>query len=233
MNSDQAMLIAGLNLSDNSLAFIWAAYEQEKLWLSQDAAFVDCASRGWTNNTGGFDDSTAYRMLASYGLLRGKRGTVFAGKNCAERIRNRDQFMQLAHSHAAELKADQVVNNTQVWKSLGRELANRVGYNLANGNWFMPSATLKVMWFHRPSIIPMYDSYVCKALRVRESKFLNKFMLNYQNCVGHIEDAKRSIGSIYPYNIRIMDKFLWLKGSGSQYDILQNFQTGCRMLCDA
>ena len=222
--------LAELDAEDPNLAWAWAVYEQECLWLNHDAEALNEATKGWT-------DAVIKRALRTYGLLRGTGGALFAGD---KNETNRAELVRLAKYFADQLRPGDGTGNVAIWKGFGAELA----ISLAPDNtseWFLPSATSKFMWFHEPSIVPMYDRYAAAAAKdghmlqshdIKPDYFGRCYYLTRQN-QNAITRAKETIGSSYPYDIRVLDKWLWLRGSGQQQAVLDRFKRGCSGLAQS
>lgn len=217
-------------ISDDLLKWIWAVREQENLWLKHDAFWVDQAKQGWPNDS-------VYRMLISYGLLRGKKGACFAGKDNQYGIKNREILILRAKEFSDKLQNNNSKHNTKIWKEFDNQLCDDVKFE-DSGQWFLPSATLKTMWFFKPNLIPMYDRYAVKGLKELYKKkgrheaddFIERCYKMLENEGLNVCQAKQKVKSSYEHDIRILDKYLWLIGSERPDEILQKFKLGLGIL---
>lgn len=220
--------IAKLQGNSDELKWVWAIANQLELFHRHDARWIKDAQAGrWS-------DASFKQMLSAYSLLRGKRGQLLAGENSAAR----SELQGIALSRARNWPAE-VGFQTEAWFGAGHELAKIFNEELAEGQWFMPSATLKVLWFHRPRELPMYDSRAASGLArvidgkrapVKPEAFLEKFSKFFARTEGFRRSATGLWGVAYPYDMRMTDKYLWLIGGDDSAAILQNFQESCRQL---
>ncbi len=243
INREALEKIANYSQESEKLRWVWAVYEQEKMWLANDAMWHDAANNGWP-------DDSIYPMLYNYSLLRGKRGQLLAakkdldGNKCPDRKNNREIFANAAVKRASELVDNNPVINAKVWRELDCEIRKKVEKpeREVTDNWFMPSATLKAMWFSAPDRIPMYDQLAVKGLKL-ESKdkdekkkqispdnYLHLFECFYNKKTNYIDCALKVSGSKYKYKRRIADKYLWLIGHPSEKLILEKFHCGITSL---
>jgi hypothetical protein len=219
--------LATLGLDDPALKWAWAFLEREKLWLAHDAWWIEKARAGWPHDS-------IKTMLQSYGLLRGTRGSLLAGDDPAER----DRFALMSADYATRLKPFDATANTAEWQQFGRDFAKACGVSPDPG-WFMPSATLKALWFHRPGIVPMYDQWAVRGLNhwiapesrsSPRSDFLARAYALLEEKSAQIDEARALVGSDYPYRVRVLDGFLWLEGNPASKTILERFRSGCNGL---
>lgn len=220
--------IAALDQRSDTLAFVWAVREQESLWFTHDHAFWAAAQKGQPN------DEDIQKFLKTYGLLRGKaaRWLAKAGSAGPERTKNnRSNFGQLAGKHARALVSNAADKNTEVWKDFGNELAKELGESVGKDGFFLKSATSKILWFHRPDIVPMYDRYVAKHTNCEPDEYYAHCyaLLNrHRDAIAH---AKALWGTSYCFDIRILDKYLWIRGKGEEgQKILGRFHRACAAL---
>lgn len=240
--------VAALDVKDDVLPWVWALHTQEVLWLDHDARWVRQAAGEWP-------DDQVHRFLSSYGLLRGVRGKLLSGDRETGKDKAagtgqiaRNEFKRLAKEYASGMKVGNAAHNTAQWLGFDQafyKFCADEGWLEADGNaipninpnvggWFMPSATLKAMWFHAPDMAPLYDDYAMKGLRkiygTRNANGPNDFLKPSYNLLAAneelIEKAKSIWGRSYPHTIRIVDKFLWLKGSGN-LQVISEFHAGC------
>ena len=218
--------IAHMTDESDRLAFAWAVREQESFWFAHDHAAVKSATNTWP-------DVDLRRMLRTYGLLRGKAATLLAGdgrKGSRNNTANRRTFATLAKEFSGQLKDGDAVHNSTTWQKFGHELAQAYGQPVDEKGWFLPSATAKIMWFHRPDIVPMYDRFAANAIGVEKESYICECYTLLATHKTAIADAKRVWGSAYPYDIRVLDKFLWVRGNDRGGAILKAFRAGCEAL---
>ena len=90
----------------------------------------------------------------------------------------------------------------------------------------------------------MYDSFACKAL-AREAKKLG--IVKYQNELSHtnflaifeqfadqhvrgqVKNASQYFQRQYPFQYRVIDKYLWLQGSKDRENIIRTFRLGLQI----
>lgn len=222
------------------LPWVWATYQQNTLLFQNDGHWINCAANSWPQ-------SSFYDFLKSYSLLRGPKGSLFANKEDPTKQQARRQFIRICDKHYGSFRidsklpwADQVHD---AWVKADQDLM-RFAQNLRSEtfkpspNMFMPSATLKAFWFYRPNDVPMYDRLAREGLanvsgkKIDPTSFLREFDCVYQENKKLIQEAKSYCTFPYPYDIRIVDKYLWLEGSGAKDDILQRFLAAIDILAD-
>ncbi len=237
--------IAAMEVGSDELKWAWAVRMQESLWLAHDSYWVAQAKEGWPDNGMGngtyqHGKDAPHAMLKTYGLLRGTHGKLLAGKS-EEGAGYRKAFLDLAKQKADELVLDNQETNTKVWKEFGQKFRKCRKYPGEVDHWFMPSATLKAMWFFQPDKIPMYDQFANTGLGKKPAQkgndspcdtYLKRCNSVLKGNIAAITSAKAVWGSNYPYDIRIVDKYLWLKGSVQPEKILSRFQKAAQELTE-
>lgn len=220
--------IAMMEVASDELAFAWAVREQESLWLAHDHAFLAAVQGGQP------DDAAIRTMLRTYGLLRGDAATLLAGDGTREsndNSQNRLAMLQIACHHDQDLIADDAKANFTVWRAFGRELAQAFEREIGEQDLFMKSATSKILWFHQPEIVPMYDRFAAGYVGGQPVEYYSKCYALLEKHRLAIAAAKQVWGSCYPFDIRILDKFLWIRGKGkSGKEILCKFLRGSSRL---
>ncbi|MFI5022841.1 MAG: hypothetical protein ACHQRJ_14475 [Alphaproteobacteria bacterium] len=199
------------------LKWIWSYREQLKLLDKFDAEGIRCAKNGWDN------DSWA-RFLNTYGLNQGHQ---------AEFRHKREKVLRaIDQVFKPELcKTGTVGELTNRWKKSVSKIGCLAKKKKKNGGnpelWSMAS---KLFWFYQPTEMTMYDSNAVKGLKavsgcvITPQNFLEKFEELFKNKQTSISEAANFSDREYPYPRRVLDKWLWLKGSGKEAVYLHQFQ---------
>ena len=215
------------------LRWVWAISEQLAIFDRHDAKWLDQNQKGeWT----ACEHGTCHEFLKKYSLLRGKKGAVFSGANCKTR-RYLLALSQKVYSPALPTQncTEEVARR---WEEVDHMLCpTKLGRSFRkpqDGELQMPSLTLKLFWFYQPKYVPMYDQYIVKGLRKNTdlkashsaADFFKSFFDFADEKKTNLAEAQKYIPRIYPYKYRVVDKYLWLIGSGREKEILENFSAG-------
>lgn len=203
--------------------FLWAVTEQLRILDNDDALLILAVQKGRP----GVD--AVKRFLENYGLWRwlGMR------KNPA-RLKH---FIDVAEKHFRPRPAT-LPRATGAWCDAVTKFAAR---DSKQGNYY--SAFLKIYWFYHPHVLTMYDTQVRRGLRVTEGElgiqtkdgpvrpenFLYRFDAIFKRLSPDIRDAVRAFNRIYPYERRVLDKYLWLRGTGNENRLIDAFKASLRL----
>ncbi len=200
------------------LKWQWAYSEQLYLFDIHDAYWIECAKLGW--ETSEQNKKEFNRLLISYGVKRGKIGEYLKKDGCEKLIGICNKAFR------GELSNDVYKDAQERWNDVKNELCSEIEQNPA-------SATLKIFWFYHPEKLPMYDNYVKKALskhlgniKIDDKNFLIKFGEYYQKVKPRIYEAEEFFDRKYISYPRVVDKYLWLCGSGKKEEnILKKYES--------
>jgi len=197
------------------LKWQWAYSNQLYLFDKHDAYWIECAKSGWNSEEHKIEFNL---FLTSYGLKRGKIGKYLADKD------NRNNLIEICNKiFSSNLSKDIYEDAQQRWNKAVAEIRDDKGFVLA-------SAMLKIFWFYHPDKLPMYDSYVRKALKDKTSKSLdhNNFLIHFaeylpvgEQQIQKVEKYFNRKSISYP---RVVDMYLWLCGSGQDADIIKKYK---------
>jgi hypothetical protein len=99
-----------------------------------------------------------------------------------------------------------------------------------SGNPKLYSMLSKLLWFYHPTQMTMYDRYAVDALglvkncKITPETFLAVFDDLFHEKLPSINTAAVFSDREYPYPRRVLDKWLWLKGSGKEEERLKRFR---------
>lgn len=164
------------------------------------------------------------RFLNTYGLKQG----LHAGL----RHRCGEVFNSLVPIFKPPLRAGHVAEQlTDRWATGVVNIGNLIHKKKADGTspqlWSMAS---KILWFYHPLEMTMFDRYAAKALSQRLGRkitpqcYLSRFEELYGIEEPMISATARFSDRIYPYSRRVLDQWLWLKGSGDEYLYIRQFK---------
>ncbi|MCG8507596.1 MAG: hypothetical protein MI741_00060, partial [Rhodospirillales bacterium] len=239
--NEECTIRVGNSSTEVDLGWFWATQMQIHLLDSFDIVWIHAAkSNCW--HTG------MYRMFfAKYGLMRGKVGSYFSnGRNkkappAKKRIAIEEsdcRFDEFKSSCLNELPngsaGASLHDYAKAWRNVVEKYKNEGKYG------FEPwSAALKTFWFYRPDAIPMFDNFALAGLRkvlkeceleperspVTNQNYLENFEV-FWTMIGQ-KEARKAISLSprkYPYLMRVVDKYLWLRGSPDKTLILNCFR---------
>jgi|GEM_PF-2931308 len=218
----------GLNASADLLEWVWA-YRQALALLDRfDAEGLDCAATCETD----WPEKSWHRFLDTYGLKR--------GKNAKLRDRRADIFREVVPIIRPPLGNTALEELQQRW----REAVDRIGRlctrkNKNGGDPTLWSLVSKLLWFYQPDLMTMYDEHARKGLHdeyarqalaatyraIKPAKnYLRLFEQLLEKKRADIDRAAKFSDRKYPYPRRVLDQWLWLKGSGDKADRLRAFR---------
>jgi len=204
-------------LTPDKLAWVWAYREQLKLLDGFDAEGLHCAENGW-------GDDSWKRFLSTYGLTQGKQAAL---GNKSETV-----LAVLTPLFSAPLAAtDTAQELTRRWFCAVGEIGTLVPKRKDGTNSELLSLASKLLWFYQPNDMTMYDKYAFNAIRdlydlekLKPQDFLSAFEKVFASEMVKITEAADFSDRKYPYPRRVLDKRLWLKGSGKEEEYLKQFR---------
>jgi hypothetical protein len=205
--------------------FLWAVAQQLSILDGGDAPLIETIQNGHRP-----PNLLVERFLKDYKLWR------FGGFK--RRPRRVDAFIDVAERRFKPKPAD-LSAASQTWLDAVKDFKGRSQLG------FHYSAFLKFYWFYQPRLLTMYDQYTLKGLRVAEKQlgiqsrpslvkpenFLNRFDVVYKRHVHEIREAVSMFNRHYPYERRVLDKYLWLLGNRTdeQKRLLTAFTASLRL----
>ncbi len=205
-------------LTEAKLEWVWAYRVQLNLLDAFDAEGIQCAKTQWNA------DSWS-RFLSTYRLTRGahsglRKRHALIEKHVAGAFQN-----AVTGADAAEALTDRwreavtlIAKLLKRWDGSSAEL------------WSMTS---KLLWFYQPRHMTMFDRFAFSAIRALPGAGLEKlkredFLLGFEKVFvekkADIDEAARFSDRVYPYPRRVLDKWLWLRGSGNRGHYLEKFR---------
>ena len=209
-----------LGLRKRSECLVWAVAEQLRILDGGDALLIKAIQHGRPPSP------LIERFLKDYGLWRWnafKRG---------ERV---ETFIDIAEKRFRPRPPD-LSKADRPWHLAVEDFTG-------DGGPKPYSAFLKLYWFYQPHLLTMYDTYARKGLRaaedllgiravprrVTDQNFLARFEAVYQRLAPEIRKAIRMFGRRYPFERRVLDKYLWLLGVKEPESRLENFKASLKL----
>lgn len=214
-------------MHDEELMWQWAHDEQLRLFDKHDAYYLDELPKE------NCSDDIRCNFLKDYSLIRGQLAKVLFGKDETEntKICRRKQFFKICDDNFKNLRSQGIGNLDKklllAWENCSKNVQETLKFNA-------PSATSKVLWFYCPKNWIMYDSHNNRALRkivklentdvvCEKAQFIQRFEKFLEN---NSPPDSTSLHRTYPYELRLVEKFLWFKGSQNKCKILRNYKLG-------
>jgi hypothetical protein len=205
--------------------FLWAVARQLSILDDGDAPLIETIQ----------NDRRPPNQLVEH-FLKGYKLWRFGGFK--SHPRSLDAFIDIAERLFRPKPADSIAAS-RTWLSAVSEFKGRSHLGLQY------SAFLKFYWFYQPRMLTIYDQYTLKGLRVAEKQlgiqsrpslikpenFLNRFDAVYKRHVHDIREAVSMFNRHYPYERRVLDKYLWLLGNRTdeQKRLLTAFMASLRL----
>jgi hypothetical protein len=204
-------------LNDDKLAWVWAYREQLALLDLFDGEGLYCADNGWNVDSWKL-------FLRTYGLMR--------GRHAALRDKSTTVLAVLTPLFNAALPATNTTQElTRRWLAGTGEIGKLVARRKDGGNAELLSMASKLLWFYQPKEMTMFDKYAFGAIRkfhgfgqLKAQDFLIAFENVFARENAAITEAAQFSDRKYPYPRRVLDKRLWLQGSGKESEYLQRFR---------
>jgi len=209
-------------MNKNQAAWVWAYREQLKFLDEFDARGLQCAERGWSDPAwNGF--LNVYSLGRGYhSKLRGSREAIL---NAVEplfkkRLPRQDVTGALSKRWEEGVRIVRALPTLKTEDGQPPEL------------WSFAS---KLLWFYHPDEMTMYDNNAKKGLHsiagcpVTHRNFLQIFEEQFARQLPDINLAGTRCDRKYPYQRRVLDKWLWLKGNKDGEARLHNFQLSLKL----
>jgi len=204
-------------LDPDRLAWVWAYREQLKLLDLFDAEGLHCAETKW-------EVESWREFLLIYGLMR--------GRHAALRDKSEIILAALTPLFGAPLPRTDIARElTRRWLEGVGEVGTLVRRRKDGTHAVLLSMTSKLLWFYQPQEMTMFDTYAFDAIRqsngfekLEAKEFLFAFEEVFTKKKGAIIEAAEFSDRNYPYLRRVLDKRLWLQGSGREDKYLRLFK---------
>jgi hypothetical protein len=204
-------------VTSDTLAWIWAYREQLKLLDSFDAEGLHCAEATW-------EVDSWNEFLRTYGLMR--------GRHAALRDKSETILASLTELYREPLpEADVAKELTRRWLESASEVGRVVRERKDGAPAVLLSMTSKLLWFYQPQEMTMFDTYAFRAIRkcngfkkLEAKDYLFAFEEVFVKEKASISAAAAFVDRKYPYLRRVLDKRLWLRGSGKEAKYLKRFE---------
>lgn len=196
--------------------WVWAYREQLRLLDGFDSQGLRCAEFEW--------DEDSWRSFRNEYALRQGHQAEFG-------IKREDVIQEVKPIFKVTLSQNSATNSLHdIWHEgvarIGR-LAKKKRKDKSDPKLW--SMTSKLLWFYHPIEMTMYDRYAAAALkaelgyRITPYNYLQAFEQLLKEKRPSIDAAATLSDRQYPYPRRVLDKWLWLSGSGQKEERLRRF----------
>jgi hypothetical protein len=153
------------------------------------------------------------RFLGVYGLKRGAHSA----------LRDRCSLVFEAITPILRQSSNPTIDELNVqWADVTQKIGAFAKLKKDGSRSELRSMSSKILWFYFPSKMTMYDGYARKALqqisgkRIGPQNYLAEFINLFAEVRPTIETVSLLSDRAYPFPCRVLDQWLWLKGSGEE-----------------
>ena len=212
-------------ISDKLLPWVWAYREQLRVLDEMDAFYLDCTEGA---NGRCWNKITLERFLFDYKLTRGHHAAV------RQNVLKVYRALQGALDNHEGETPDEL---NELWQEAVTAIGATILKTRSSNPPRLLSLASKLIWFHRPNSMTMYDDLAVRGLkawmrsnghRLNQEKYIVEFEAFFRGKQKHIGEASQYVDRIYPYPRRVADKWLWLQGNKKRDEILANFRSSLK-----
>jgi hypothetical protein len=189
------------------LSWLWA-YRQSLTMLDRFDAEGLTQAQATT-----WDPDVWMRFLGVYGLKRGSHSA----------LRHRSSPIFEAITPILRRSPNPAIDELNVqWADITKRIGAFAKPRKDGSQSELRSMSSKILWFYFPTSMTMYDGYARKALqqicgkKIGPGNYLAEFTKLFAEVRLTIENISLLSDRAYPFPCRVLDQWLWLRGSGEE-----------------